>query len=350
MRSHADSGCATCRRFTGPTRAAAADPGRRQVPRLQCARVLDAVRALRIHVEPTPCEREPASGLGEPVRWSARHPPGLSRFTRTRPSRRSRSMVRGASAPLTLFREYPGPCARAAGRFRPRRGLGGRPASRRRRPHRRCRRRGSRRGPEGTDAAGGGGGRWRDAAGGRARERARAGCDGARDAESRGGRNERRRRQRGVAPARRPRCGRRDAAAVARPGRPGLRSRVLLSERGDRSARDVPRARAAARHARPARAVPPRSRDAVRPWLRTRRDTESVYPLQRRLPLRRAARISPPCRRRAPRRPGTTRGSSSTAAGFCSRARPTRSRIRATCSRGSTRVTCVTSGSRSEIR
>src|SRR6478672_1449474 len=108
MRSPADSGCATCRRSTGPTQAAAADPGRRQVPRLQCARVLDAVRALRIHVEPTPCEREPASGLGEPVRWSARHPPGLSRFTRTRPSRRSRSMVGGASAPPTLFREYPG--------------------------------------------------------------------------------------------------------------------------------------------------------------------------------------------------------------------------------------------------
>src|SRR5689334_430577 len=29
-----------------------------------CARVLDVVRALRIHVEPTPCEREPASSLG----------------------------------------------------------------------------------------------------------------------------------------------------------------------------------------------------------------------------------------------------------------------------------------------
>ena len=84
-------------------------------------------------------------------------------------------MVRGASAPLTLFREYPGSCARAAGRFRPRRGLGGGPASRRRRPDRRCRRRGPRRGPEGTDAAGGGGGRRRDPAGGRARERARPG-------------------------------------------------------------------------------------------------------------------------------------------------------------------------------
>ena len=171
-----------------------------------------------------------------------------------------------------------------------------------------------------------------------------------RDAGSRGGRDERRRRQRGVAPARRPRRGRRDASAVARPGRPRLRSRVLLAECGDRGARDVSRARAAARHARPARAVPPRSRDAVRPRLRTRRDAEPVHPLQRRLPLRRAARISPARRRRTPvdralradrraRRPAAARA----------RGRPAR-RIRATCSRGSTRVTCATSGSRSETR
>ena len=71
--------------------------------------------------------------------------------------------------------------------------------------------------------------------------------------------------------------------------------------RGDRRARRLSRARAAARHARPARGVPPRGRDAVRARLRARRDAEPVHPLQRRLPLRGAARV------RAARRRGAAR-------------------------------------------
>ena len=55
--------------------------------------------------------------------------------------------------------------------------------------------------------------------------------------------------------------------------------------------RDLPRARAPARDARPARGVPPRRRRAVHARLRARRDAEPVRPLQRRLPLRRAARV-----------------------------------------------------------
>ena len=45
-------------------------------------------------------------------------------------------------------------------------------------------------------------------------------------------------------------CGRRHAPAVARPERTGHRTCVLLAERGDRSARVVPRARSATRHPR----------------------------------------------------------------------------------------------------
>ena len=51
-----------------------------------------------------------------------------------------------------------------------------------------------------------------------------------------------------------------------------------------------------ARHARSARGVPPRGRRAVRPRLRARRDAEPVHPLQRWLPLRRAARVRAPHR------------------------------------------------------
>ena len=117
---------------------------------------------------------------------------------------------------------------------------------------------------------------------------------------SRGGRDERRRRQRGVAAARRP-----DAVGVTLrlwldPAGPDS-DRACCSPSAVIAARETCHAaRAAARHARPARAVPPCGRDAVRPRLRARRDTESVHPLQRRLPLRRAARISPPRRRRTP--------------------------------------------------
>ena len=98
------------------------------------------------------------------------------------------------------------------------------------------------------------------------------------------------------------------------PARPRLRASVLLAERGDRRARDLSRARPAARHARPARGVPARGRDAVRPRLRARRDAEPVHPLQRWLPLRGAARVRAARRRRRGSRPVTTRASSSATA------------------------------------
>ena len=75
--------------------------------------------------------------------------------------------------------------------------------------------------------------------------------------------------------------------------------------------------------------------DAVRPRLRARRDAEPVHPLQRRLPLRRAARVRRAASAPRGSRPGTTRGSSSTAAGSCSPAPPTRRRTSRTCSRAS---------------
>ena len=56
-----------------------------------------------------------------------------------------------------------------------------------------------------------------------------------------------------------------------------------------------------ARHARPARGVPPRGRRALRRRLRARRDAEPLHALQRRLPLRRAARVRAPDRRRQAR-------------------------------------------------
>ena len=58
------------------------------------------------------------------------------------------------------------------------------------------------------------------------------------------------------------------------------------------AARDACHARrAAARDARPARSVSPRGRDAVRARVRPRGDPESMHRLQRRVPLRGAARI-----------------------------------------------------------
>ena len=68
----------------------------------------------------------------------------------------------------------------------------------------------------------------------------------------------------------RPGRGRRHAAPLARPGRPERRARLLLARRRHRRARDLPRARAAARHPRPARGVPRRGRPAVRRGLRGR--------------------------------------------------------------------------------
>ena len=85
------------------------------------------------------------------------------------------------------------------------------------------------------------------------------------------------------------------------PDGPGLRARLLLARERDRGARDVSPARRPARDARPAGGVPPRGGDSVRARLRARRDAEPVHALQRRLPLRRAARLRPARRRRAPR-------------------------------------------------
>ena len=71
---------------------------------------------------------------------------------------------------------------------------------------------------------------------------------------------------------------RRHAAALARSRRARRRACLLLARGGARRARDLPRARAAARHARPARGVPPRGRRALRARLRARRDAEPVHP------------------------------------------------------------------------
>ena len=134
------------------------------------------------------------------------------------------------------------------------------------------------------------------------------------------------------------------------PARPRHRARLLLARGRRRRARDVPRARAAARDARPARGVPPRRRRAVRPRLRARGDAEPVHPLQRRLPLRASCSPSPGAPARRGSRPATTRARASTAAACCSRAPPTRPRTRATCSPASTRACSTASGSRSASR
>ena len=74
---------------------------------------------------------------------------------------------------------------------------------------------------------------------------------------------------------------------------------------------------------------------------------ESVRPLQRQLPLRRAARLS--WSAPAPRSSGRaiTRGSSSATAAACSAAQPTRTRISPTCSPRSIRRSSIGSSSRS---
>ena len=108
-----------------------------------------------------------------------------------------------------------------------------------------------------------------------------------------------------------PQRGRRDAAPLARSGRARRRARVLLAGRRHRRARDLPRARAAARDARPARGVPPRGR--------RRRSCAATRAARRRTraSAATAASASPSCSRSrgapAPRgsRPATTRASSS---------------------------------------
>ena len=107
------------------------------------------------------------------------------------------------------------------------------------------------------------------------------------------------------------------------PDGPRHRARVLLAGGRDRRARDVPRARAPARHARPARGVPPRGRRAVR---RGYARGETPNPCMRCNGSFRfdelLAFAGAPARRGS--RPATTPASSSATAGCCSRARPTR--------------------------
>ena len=120
------------------------------------------------------------------------------------------------------------------------------------------------------------------------------------------------------------------------PEGPERRACVLLAGGRPAGARDVPPARAPARHARPARGVPLARSSApfVRGYARGR-DAESVHPLQRQLPLRRAARVRARAQAATASRRATTRGSSSIAAGACSRAAPIRRRTSRTCSRDS---------------
>ena len=66
---------------------------------------------------------------------------------------------------------------------------------------------------------------------------------------------------------------------------------MLLAGRRGARPRDVPRAGASARHARPARGVPERRRAGVRRRVRGGPDTESLHALQRVVPLRRARRV-----------------------------------------------------------
>ena len=61
MRSPGGSGSAACRQIHWSYARSRVSRG------YGLRRVLDLVRAPRIHVEPTPCEREPASGLGDLV-------------------------------------------------------------------------------------------------------------------------------------------------------------------------------------------------------------------------------------------------------------------------------------------
>ena len=110
------------------------------------------------------------------------------------------------------------------------------------------------------------------------------------------------------------------------PAGPDAERACCSPESGDRGARDVSPARRAARDARPARGVPPRGRRSVRARLRAGRDAESVHPLQRRLPLRRAARVRRARRRRPPRDRPLRAHRRARRRGCCSRAAPIRAK------------------------
>ena len=134
------------------------------------------------------------------------------------------------------------------------------------------------------------------------------------------------------------------------PNGPDDRARLLLAARRDRRARGLPRPRPPARHARPARGVPPRRRRAVRSRLRARGDAEPVRPLQRQLPLRRAARVRRAHRRGAARdRPLRADRRARRPPPARARGRPGR-RTRATCSPRSTKPRSSGCGSRSASR
>ena len=233
--------------------------------------------------------------------WTRRPhpPPGLPRRARGRPA-----------GSLTAC------LPRADRRLRPRRRVRRRPAVRRGRPDRRCRRAGPRAVARGPLAARGGGRARRDARRGRARERDRARVRGRAPPGPDRGRDERRRRQRRRAAPRGPERDRRHAPPLARPGRPERRARLLLTRRRHRRAGGLPPARAASRHARPARGVPQPGRRAVRRGLRAGPDAEPVHALQRGVPLRRPRRLrrAGRCRRaldrplRTHRRDGTGSG------------------------------------------
>ena len=228
--------------------------------------------------------------------------------------------------------------------------VGLRAARGRRRPDRGCRRRGSRPLARRPDAARGGC-RRRGAPGRRRagqRDRADLRCGAGAGAGCSG--DERRCRQRGRAPAGRSGGDRRHPSALDRPRGAGLRTRLLLTRSGDRRPGDLSRARHPARHARRTRGLPPRDRPSVRRGLRARRDAESLYALQRELPLRAAALRSRAAPELRDSRPATTRASSSIAAGNCSPARRTRTRTSRTCSPASIHGISIASGSRSVSR
>ncbi len=130
--------------------------------------------------------------------------------------------------------------------------LGIRPPAGRRRPDRRFRRRRARRGSPRPEPARGGGRPRRRPCDRRAR-----GCDWADLSRSAvpdpcRRRDERRRRQRRRPPTRGARGNRRHASPLGRPGGARHGTRLLLARVGARGASSLPRAWAAARHARPA--------------------------------------------------------------------------------------------------
>ena len=328
-RSPAGSGCTGSSRSTGPTRG----PGET----LRLKPVLDPASQHRVHVEPTPCEREPASGLGtsrptvphgthlacpgsrgrgangEVGAWwgEPRLPPLL--FASTLARCRSCTAIRRAAPTGPPFG-----CACA--RPDPRRGCAGH----RRRPVR-------------PDPARSCRGRRRDAAGRRARECARSRRSRPASSRTCRGRHERRRRQRGH-------------AAQGGPTAVGVTLRLWLDPNGPDAERACcsPSAVIAARQSCHARGLPHVTldlRDAFRravvsPFVRGYARGETPNPCIRCNGGFRFAELLSFARRvgAGRSRRATTRASSSATGGCCSRAVSTRTRTRATCSPASPRL------------